>query len=48
MSLARTGFQVLPKAIKQGENAVKKMVFKPFLVLDKPLEVEQKFERGNN
>ena len=36
-----------PEGYKACENAVKKMVFQPFLVLDKPVEVEQKFERGN-
>ena len=37
-----------PEGYKACENVVKKMVFKPFLVLDKPVEVEQKFECGNN
>jgi hypothetical protein len=30
------------------ENAVRKWVFKPYLVLDKPVEVEQKAECSNN
>jgi hypothetical protein len=37
-----------PEGYKACENVVKKMVFKAFLVLDKPVEVEQKFECGNN
>jgi hypothetical protein len=37
-----------PEGYKACENAAKKMVFKPFLVLDKPVEVEQEFEFRNN
>ena len=33
---------------KACENAVRKWVFKPYLVLDKPVEVEQKVECSNN
>jgi hypothetical protein len=37
-----------PEAYKAGEDAVRKWVFKPYLVLDKPVEVEQKVELSNN
>jgi hypothetical protein len=37
-----------PEAYKASEDAVRKWVFKPFLVLDKPVEVEQKVEFSNN
>jgi hypothetical protein len=37
-----------PAGYKACENAVRKWVFKPFLVLDKPVEVEQKVECSNN
>jgi hypothetical protein len=42
------GISGLPEGYKACENAAKKMVFKPFLVLDKPVEVEQKFDCANN
>jgi hypothetical protein len=37
-----------PEALKACEDAVRKWVFKPYLVLDKPVEVEQKVECSNN
>jgi len=37
-----------PEAYKACEDAVRKWVFKPYLVLDKPVEVEQKVEFSNN
>ncbi|SRR5229473_2410317 len=37
-----------PEGYKGCENAVRKWVFKPYLVLDKPVEVEQKVECSNN
>ena len=37
-----------PEGYKACENAVRKWVFKPYLVLDKPVEVEQKVECHNN
>jgi hypothetical protein len=37
-----------PEGYKACENAVRKWVFKPYLVLDKPVEVEQKVECSNN
>jgi hypothetical protein len=37
-----------PEAYKASEDAVRKWVFKPYLVLDKPVEVEQKVELSNN
>ncbi len=33
-----------PEGYKACEDAVRKWVFKPYLVLDKPVEVEQKVE----
>ncbi|MGA8871918.1 MAG: hypothetical protein WB460_12310 [Candidatus Acidiferrales bacterium] len=38
----------LPEGYKACENAVEKWVFKPYLVLDKPVEVEQQAECRNN
>ena len=37
-----------PEGYKACENAVRKWVFKPYLVLDKPVEVEQKVGSSNN
>jgi hypothetical protein len=37
-----------PEALKACEDAARKWVFKPYLVLDKPVEVEQKVECSNN
>jgi hypothetical protein len=37
-----------PEGYKACEAAVRKWVFKPYLVLDKPVEVEQKVECRNN
>lgn len=37
-----------PEGYKACENAVRKWIFKPYLVLDKPVEVEQKVECSNN
>jgi hypothetical protein len=37
-----------PEGYKACENAVRKWVFKPYLVLDEPVEVEQKVECSNN
>jgi len=37
-----------PEGYKACENAVRKWFFKPYLVLDKPVEVEQKVECSNN
>jgi len=37
-----------PEGYKACENAVRKWVFKPYLVLDKPVEVEQKVSCSNN
>jgi hypothetical protein len=37
-----------PEGYKAGENAVRKWVFKPYLVLGKPVEVEQRVELSNN
>ncbi len=37
-----------PEGYKACENAVRKWVFKPYLVLDKPVEVEQKVQCSNN
>jgi hypothetical protein len=36
-----------PEGYKACENAVRKWIFKPYLVLDKPVEVEQKVECGS-
>lgn len=36
-----------PEEYKACENAVRKWIFKPYLVLDKPVEVEQKVECSN-
>jgi hypothetical protein len=36
-----------PEGYKACENAVRKWTFKPYLVLDKPVEVEQKVECGS-
>jgi Gram-negative bacterial TonB protein C-terminal len=38
----------LPEGYKACENAVRKWIFKPYLVLDKPVEVEQTVEYSNN
>jgi hypothetical protein len=37
-----------PEGYKACEDAVRKWVFKPYLVLDEPVEVEQKMECRNN
>jgi hypothetical protein len=37
-----------PEAYKACEDAVRKWVFKPYFILDKPGEVEQKTECRNN
>lgn len=37
-----------PEGYKACENAVRKWIFKPYLVLNKPVEVEQKVECQNN
>jgi hypothetical protein len=37
-----------PEGYKACENAVRKWIFKPYLVLDKPVEVEQKVGCSNN
>jgi outer membrane biosynthesis protein TonB len=37
-----------PEAYKASEDAVRKWIFKPYLVLDKPVEVEQRVEFSNN
>jgi hypothetical protein len=37
-----------PEGYKACENAVRKWIFKPYLVLDKPVAVEQKVECSNN
>jgi hypothetical protein len=37
-----------PEAYKACENEARKLVFKPYLVLDKPVEVEQKIMFSNN
>jgi len=37
-----------PEGYKACEGAVRKWIFKPYLVLDKPVEVEQKVECSNN
>ena len=37
-----------PEGYKTCENALRKWVFKPYLVLDKPVEVEQKVACSNN
>ncbi len=37
-----------PEGYKACEDAVRRWVFKPYLVLDKPVEVEQKVECSNN
>jgi hypothetical protein len=37
-----------PEGYKACENAVRKWVFKPYLVLDKPVEVEQKAACSKN
>jgi hypothetical protein len=37
-----------PEGYKGCENVVRKWVFKPYLVLDKPVEVEEKVECNNN
>ena len=37
-----------PEAFKACEDAARKWVFKPYLVLNKPVEVEQKAECSNN
>ena len=37
-----------PEGYKACEDAVRKWVFKPYLMLDKPVEVEQKVGCGNN
>jgi hypothetical protein len=37
-----------PEGYKACEDSVRKWVFKPYLVLDKPVEVEQKVECRNN
>jgi hypothetical protein len=37
-----------PEAYKGCEDAVRKWVFKPYLILDKPVQVEQKTECRNN
>jgi hypothetical protein len=37
-----------PNAYKACEDAVRKWVFKPYLVLDKPVEVDAKVECSNN
>src|ERR1700675_4727416 len=37
-----------PEAFKACEDSARKWVFKPYLVLDKPVEVEQKVECSNN
>lgn len=37
-----------PEGYKPCEDAVRKWVFKPYLVIDKPVEVEQKVECRNN
>ena len=47
MSISARRISVPPEGYKACENAVKKSL-KPFLVLDKPVEIEQKFECGNN
>lgn len=37
-----------PKGFKACQDAVRKWIFKPYLVLDKPVEVEQTVECSNN
>jgi hypothetical protein len=37
-----------PEGYKACEDAVRKWVFKPYLVLGQPVEVEQKVECSNN
>jgi hypothetical protein len=37
-----------PEGFKACENAVRKWIFRPYVVLDKPVEVEQKAECSNN
>jgi hypothetical protein len=37
-----------PERYKACENAARKWVFKPYVVLDKPVEVEQKVQCSNN
>jgi len=46
--LSAHGVSGPPEAYKACEDAVRKWVFKPYLVLDKPVEVDQKVEFSNN
>ena len=45
--LSAHGVSGPPEGYKACENTVRKWVFKPYLVLDKPVEVEQKVECGS-